>query len=1069
MFNFKTLKIQIALIMIIPTVSMFYFSSKFMLDNYQNQQLATQLTKNIKTIQVISNLIHELQKERGLSALYLGKNSTVIKHALDAQRLVTDTYIEDFLSYYKKISQTKNIKQILEKLYNIPNTRIKIDSFDFTFKEQMQKYTKIINNLFQIIPKTNQQTKPELNNLFESILNLIYYKEYTGLERAYLSNIFAKDQANIQQIKYIQQIYLNESIYQKNFIKYLPTSLYINYKESKPENIEYKIQSFRNIILNSKKLKNFDIDSLSWYNIATDKIDYLNNTLNQVLKYTNHQINQNKLDATQALIYSILLWVLSIFAFLFIWYTLFKLINLEKTNINKLKHQQKSYSAINNISNAIVYVDNDKTLYHNLCKTLLDIDGFNVAWIAKVDTDNKKLIPYIAENIKLHKLEKLPFDISINEINTNTPTPVKAYFNDKYIISDTSQLSHIDICKNIIYSNTKKIISFPIYQNKQIVSILTLFSTQNTIFNIELIELIEKLLKDTSTTLEFLKLRENEQKMIKELHIASYAFESQEAMTITDTNGNIIKVNKAFEEITGYTAQEVIGKNPNILKSDKQSQDFYVNMWNDLKKYGKWKGEIYNKRKNGEIYPEILSITAIKNKHGETTNYLAQFLDISHLKQLQKEAEFKAEHDPLTSLTNRSKLKEETKKAFIYGKKNNIQHTFFFLDIDNFKYINDFYGHATGDDILIEIASRLKQCAKDGDIVARLGGDEFAMLSFDTGKEEFESIQQATQIAKIIQKIMKQPILIDGQAFEITFSIGIKIFPNHENRYEEVISHADIAMYKAKKAGKNNFAFFDTELDLELKQFSILEKEIKKAIKNKEFKPYYQPKVDIATNKMIGMEALVRWEHPTKGIISPDKFLPIINETKSVYIFETMLIEQILQHISGWQKDIQTFNHTIAINITPESFQNENFIPFLKNSLKKYHINPNIIELELIENTFMSDMEQAISKIKILKSIGIKFSIDDFGTGYSSLTYLQKLPIDHIKIDKSFIMDINKQSNKEIVKMIINFAKLFNLKVVAEGVENIKTLKFLQSFGCDYYQGYFFSRAISHQEIQELL
>jgi EAL domain-containing protein (putative c-di-GMP-specific phosphodiesterase class I) len=316
---------------------------------------------------------------------------------------------------------------------------------------------------------------------------------------------------------------------------------------------------------------------------------------------------------------------------------------------------------------------------------------------------------------------------------------------------------------------------------------------------------------------------------------------------------------------------------------------------------------------------------------------------------------------------------------------------------------------------------------------------------------------------------MKTPIIVDGHPFDITFSIGVKIFPNHENGYEEVISHADIAMYKAKKSGKNQFAFFDTELDIELKQFSLLEKEIKKALINKEFVLHYQPKIDIMTNKMIGMEALARWSHPKKGLLSPNEFLQVVADTRNMYILETLLIEQIFAQISKWKQQYQKFDYIIAINITPESFQNDKFIPFLQNCISKYNIDASILELELVENTFVTDMQQAISKIQILKSIGIKFAIDDFGTGYSSLTYLQKLPIDSIKIDKSFIMDIDDQSNKEIVKMIINFAKLFNLKVVAEGVENIKTLNFLVDLKCDYYQGYFYSRAISAKEIEKFL
>ena len=1070
MFNFKSLKIKILIILLVPTVSMFYFSSKFMYENYQNQQNAIKINKQIKTIKQISSLIHELQKERGLNAAYLGKETVETKKQLLKQQQNTDKVIDNYIAYYTHLTDEVNFpKTIIEKLHKIKSYRIKIDAKRVTFDDEIEFYSDIINDLIQNIPMQNyQQANTKILNDFESIQNLTYFKEYAGVERAYLSNIFEEDRLSIKQLKDVQKIYLQQEIYYQNFVKYTSKDIYLQLKNSISNRLEMQLNVFRDIVLNSNKTEHFGIDGLIWYELATRRIDKINNTLNILLDKITVELSHNKEQASKALSFSVLLWILSMLAFLFIWYTLYQLIKLEEATIKKLEHQQKSYSAISSITNSISYIDNENALYHNLCKTILDIDGFYASWIGVIDEDQKSIIPIIAENIKLHKLENIPFSLQDIQVSSQLTTPQRAYIQDKYVLSNHSDIEvNSSICQNMLDTDVVSVASFPIYRNRQIVSILTIFSHTQNAFDIENIELIEKLLKDTSLSLEFIYIRENEKRMIEELHIASYAFESQEAMTITDANAKIIKVNKAFERITGYKESEVLGQNPNILKSQKQSPEFYSQMWNDLKKYGKWKGEIYNKRKNGEIYPEMLSITSIKNDEGDTTHYLAQFLDISDIKNLQKDAEFRAEHDPLTSLTNRAKLKKATQKAFLYGKEYHIQHAFFFLDIDNFKYINDFYGHATGDEILKEIAHRLQLCAKENDVVARLGGDEFAILSLEVGKEEVQSIQQATQVAKIIQKNMKEPIIVDGHPFKITFSIGVKIFPSHENGYEEVISHADIAMYKAKKSGKNNFAFFDTELDIELKQFSMLEKEIKKALINKEFVLHYQPKIDVKTNHMIGMEALVRWSHPTKGLLSPQKFLQVVIDTKNMYILETLLIEQILRQIAAWKQINPDFNQTVAINITPESFQNDKFIPFLKNSIKKYDVDASMLELELIENTFVSDMQQAISKIQILKAIGVKFAIDDFGTGYSSLTYLQKLPIDSIKIDKSFIMDIDEQSNKEIIKMIINFAKLFNLKVVAEGVENIQTLNFLQEFGCDFYQGYFYSRAIKAEDIQK--
>jgi len=1073
MFDFKSLKLKILFILLIPTLSMFYFSSKFMYENYYSQKNAIKTNKQITTIKYISELIHELQKERGLNAAYLGKETLETKKQLIAQQNNTDKAIKDYTEYYKSLNHKVQFPiSIIEQLKNIKLYRIKLLSKQVTFYNEIEFYSEIIKQLISSMPiKTYNYSNTKILNEFEAIQNLIYFKEYAGIERAYLSNIFEEDKCDIKQLKDIQRLYIQQNIYYQNFIRYTPKEIYLQYTNSISIKLQLQLKLFRSLVLNSNKTDKFGIDGLVWYKLATERIDKINNTLNILLNKITKELSQNKEEASKALFYSILFWILSILAFIFIWYIVYQLINIEETNIKKLEHQQKSYSAISNITNSITYIENANALYHNLCKTLLDIDGFYASWVGVIDKKQKSIIPVVAENIKLHKLEKLDFSFdNIQMSNTRLTTPQKTYLLDKYVLSEDIDIKNIlTKCYGVVDDNTLSIASFPIYVNKEIVSIITIFSYSKNAFDIDTIELIEKLLKDTSLSLEFIRIRDNEKKMLEELYIASYAFESQEAMTITDVNAKIIKVNKAFEKITGYTEDEVLGKNPSILRSDKQSSEFYTSMWKDLKEKGSWKGEIYNKRKNGEIYPEMLSITSIKNDKGEITHYIAQFLDISDIKNLQKDAEFRAEHDPLTSLTNRAKLKQETQKVFIYGKEHHIQHAFFFLDIDNFKYINDFYGHTTGDEILKEIAYRLKRCINKDDIVSRLGGDEFAILSINIGNEEIHSLQQATQIAKMIQKNMKEPIIIDGHPFEITFSIGIKIFPNHENGYEEVISHADIAMYKAKKSGKNQFAFFDTELDIELKQFSLLEKEIKKALINKEFVLHYQPKIDIMTNKMIGMEALARWSHPKKGLLSPNEFLQVVADTRNMYILETLLIEQIFAQISKWKQQYQKFDYIIAINITPESFQNDKFIPFLQNCISKYNIDASILELELVENTFVTDMQQAISKIQILKSIGIKFAIDDFGTGYSSLTYLQKLPIDSIKIDKSFIMDIDDQSNKEIVKMIINFAKLFNLKVVAEGVENIKTLNFLVDLKCDYYQGYFYSRAISAKEIEKFL
>ncbi len=720
------------------------------------------------------------------------------------------------------------------------------------------------------------------------------------------------------------------------------------------------------------------------------------------------------------------------------------------------------------MSENIIYLDDEEALYNSLCRILVQVNGFNFAWIGIIDEEKQKITPYAANNISLDQLSQIQFSTVPNQNNT-LKLPERAFLEKNHLILAKNELDLCKECQKISGSSIQSVGSFPIYQNNQIVAILTIYSDNENVFNLDFINLIENMLKALSFALNKIEAQQSQLLTKEDLRIASYAFEAQEAMTITDINGNIIKINQAFTDITGYSAQEVIGKNPNVLQSSKHDKQFYQQMWEALKNKGRWKGEIYNKRKNGQIYPEILSITAIKDENDITTHYIAQFLDISHIKNAQREAEHKAQHDILTGLANRAKLIEETENAFARGRHTDLQHAFMFLDIDNFKHVNDFYGHNIGDALLVEIASRLSTSIRKGDIVSRLGGDEFAIVILNLDTSEQVSVKKATLFAEKIQQIMAEPIIIDSQSFDITFSIGIKLFPDHEKNAQDVMTHADIAMYQAKKSGRNQFAFFDHELDLESKRFLLIEKELKRAIEEKQFELYYQPKVDLTTGKIVGTEGLIRWNHPTKGILLPNTFLDVANDTKLIHEIGNFVIDEACKQLSLWENELENPNYSISINISAHQFQKRGFTAYLKECIGKYNIDASRLELELLEDTLIKDMDRAIKKIKGLKSLGIKFAIDDFGTGYSSMTYLQNLPVDNIKIDRSFIMDINNQSNQEIVKMIINFAKIFNLTVTAEGVENEYALKFLKENACDMYQGYYFSRPLPTDEITQLL
>ncbi|EDZ61253.1 sensory box/GGDEF domain/EAL domain protein [Sulfurimonas gotlandica GD1] len=562
------------------------------------------------------------------------------------------------------------------------------------------------------------------------------------------------------------------------------------------------------------------------------------------------------------------------------------------------------------------------------------------------------------------------------------------------------------------------------------------------------------------------RLITKEEKYIQELRIAGYAFDAQEAMVITDLSGTIVKVNKAFTDITMYEASEAIGKNPKILKSHLNDDKFYKAMWNEIISFGKWKGEIFNKRKNGEIYPEILSITAIKNEDNKTTNYIAQFTDITSIKKAQEDAQYQANHDFLTGLLNRNSLIEKLHEEFIKAKRHNFTHAFLYIDIDDFKKINDQYGHNIGDMLIVEVSQRLKHILREDDVIARISGDEFGIMLLNFDKENSDIAKCIKGICTKILKSISESFLIYEHKIDISLSIGIKLFPDNEELKDEVIIHADTAMNQSKAQGKNQYVFFDRQIDNELKKYIALEKEIKNALKNNEFKFYFQPKVNVKTEKIDGAEILIRWLHPDKGLLYPGSFLDVAQEIGVIPDITSLALKKACEFLKS---STEIFDGAIAINISSEELLKADFEENIISTILHYKVDPSKIELEITENDIIKDFDLAIIKIKNLQKLGVKFSIDDFGTGYSSITYLQKLPVNTLKIDKCFFDNLSLDSNKELVKIVINMAKTFNMNIISEGIESNEQLEFIKECGSDQYQGFYFSKAIDEESFNTLL
>ena len=553
------------------------------------------------------------------------------------------------------------------------------------------------------------------------------------------------------------------------------------------------------------------------------------------------------------------------------------------------------------------------------------------------------------------------------------------------------------------------------------------------------------------------------------LRIAAVTFETQEAILITDAHANIVRVNQAFQDITGYSAQEVIGQNPRILQSGRHDVAFYQTMWSELLGTGKWSGELWDRRKSGDIYPKAITITAVYDAQHQVAHYVAVFRDISRRKQSEQEIYQLAFYDPLTGLANRRLLMERLKQAMAASMRNEQQGALLFMDLDHFKTINDTKGHAVGDLLLIEVAHRLQACVRESDSVARLGGDEFVVLIGALSTQLDEAVSQAEVIAEKIRIELGKPYVLNDYACQSTPSIGISLFHGHQESVEELLKHADVAMYQAKTSGRNTIRFFDPKMQESLDKRLALETDLHLALAGQQFQLYYQIQVD-SLQRALGAEALLRWQHPGRGFVFPDQFIPLAEETGLILPIGLWVLQTACKQLKIWQSDALTRDLTLAVNVSAKQFRQADFISQVQRALLESGAKPAQLKLELTESAVLENVDDTIAKMREIKMLGVSFSMDDFGTGYSSLQYLKRLPLDQIKIDKSFVMDITTDPNDAaIVQTIIAMTQALGLNVIAEGVETEAQLKFLDVRGCHAFQGYLFSKPVPIEQFEALL
>lgn len=561
-------------------------------------------------------------------------------------------------------------------------------------------------------------------------------------------------------------------------------------------------------------------------------------------------------------------------------------------------------------------------------------------------------------------------------------------------------------------------------------------------------------------------LSESRQNKVRQL-VAATAFESLSGMCITDRQQVILQVNQAFTELTGYSAQEAVGQTPRLLKSGHHDAAFYQAMWLALKEQGRWQGEIWNKRKDGAVFMALLSISTVVDAGGAVTHYIGSFFDITDRKTAEAQLIQLAYFDPLTQLPNRRLLMDRLTHALAATKRNGLYGALLFVDLDHFKVINDTRGHEAGDLVLVETARRLRGAVRAEDSVARLGGDEFVVLLDGLHAQELESAAQAQIVAEKILHSLAQPYRVNGYEFHCTASIGVDLFAR-ESSAIDLIQHADLAMYQSKVAGRNRLRFFDPDVQSQVIAVAALGNDLYHALDLGQFSLYYQPQVNLQ-GKIVAAEALLRWQHPARGLVTPGEFIGLAEETNLIVPIGQWVLQTACAQLKAWESMPLARHLQLAVNVSACQYRQDSFMASMQQVLRVSAIDPAKLVLEVTES-MMLDVPAAIEKMNELKKLGVRFSMDDFGTGYSSLASLMLLPLNELKIDKSFVSKLGLDANDAIiVRATIAMGQALGLEVIAEGVETQAQLGMLVDKGCLRFQGYLFSRPVPVEAFEALL
>jgi len=729
---------------------------------------------------------------------------------------------------------------------------------------------------------------------------------------------------------------------------------------------------------------------------------------------------------------------------------------------DRLKTLNRLYNVQTQFNQAIIGAVSKEEMLQRICDIVVDTGGFLLGWVGLLK--HYSVQPICSAGDQNDYLDVLKVKLDESEF-AKGPVGSAAKLGKVTFVNDTAHDPSFSPWRDeALKRGYHAVAAVPIKSNHQVVAVLAIYSALPEVFDDQMVFLLTSLSNDLSIALDLIEKEQRRVIAEMKLHNMSQAVEqSANAIIITDTQSRIEYVNRSFTELTGYHAHEVLGFKPNILRSESTSDEIIHEIKDALSSGQEWQGKIQNKRKDGSYYWSDQSIFCVKDENNKIIQYVSTSSDQTELHEAQETIKQLAFFDPLTHLPNRRLLADRFKQEFSrLDRKNDASLAVMLLDLDNFKTVNDSLGHNVGDSLLKRVALILQNCVRKEDTIARLGGDEFAILIGGA------TLERITDVADSIIKSLSAPMELEEGTVQVGASIGIAMHPQDADNSDELMRNADLAMYHAKSEGKNHFQFYRDDLNTKAHDRLLLENRIRTAIDNEHFQLYYQPQIELATGKMIGLEALIRWIDPDHGVISPAEFIPLAEDTGMIgkigdWVIETACREVSILHQSGLD------NIKVAVNVSAHQFKNgEHLCEVIQRSLSDYKLEPQYLSLELTESILIDDIKGTIKSLNDLKGLNITLAVDDFGTGYSSLSYLKSFPIDVLKIDQTFIRDIlDDDSDKAIVTAIIAMAKQLDLNVLAEGVETEQHNEMLKAFGCDFAQGYFYCKPIPVDQLIE--